>query len=720
MNAYLHIWKNTFSKAEEQLTKKLLPLEIVWRNVMLFVYLHAAAVYGLYLLVFHAQLYTVIWTYVLCIVSGMGITAGAHRLWAHKTYRAHVGLRFFLMLANTIAFQNDIYEWSRDHRVHHKYSETNADPHNAKRGFFFCHMGWLLTRKHPDVLSKGRSVDMSDLLADPVIRFQKAFYLPLVLLMCFLVPMFVPKFLWNESLEISFFVCSLARYCFILHTTWLVNSAAHLWGDHPYDRSINPAENQMVSICTLGEGQHNYHHTFPWDYAASEWGWKTNITTIFIDIWAKLGIAYELKKVPREIIEKRRKFKGDGSTPWYDEASAPEHLRWRSASIVSSVARDFNRLLFIHRTAQVHLNEVRNMPLFGRDSKKKKDSDKVPSVDDKYTLKEVLGTGAFSQVVLAESKEAKGTLRAIKCIDKKALKGKEDSLENEIKVLHRLKHSNIVQLVETYEEKTKVYLVMELVTGGELFDRIVEKGSYTEKDASDLIRQVLEAVDYMHEQGVVHRDLKPENLLYYSPDEDSKIMISDFGLSKMEDSGIMATACGTPGYVAPEVLAQKPYGKAVDVWSIGVISYILLCGYPPFYDENDANLFAQILKGEFEFDSPYWDEISESAKDFIRHLMCVDADKRYSCKQAISGNTASDKNIHSSVSEQLRKNFAKTKWRQAYNATAIIRKMRLLAMNSTSCSMDQPPEKQLTENASISQSSRDGATGDSSSSSKNS
>ncbi|CAD7001627.1 unnamed protein product [Ceratitis capitata] len=136
-----------------------------------------------------------------------------------------------------------------------------------------------------------------------------------------------------------------------------------------------------------------------------------------------------------------------------------------------------------------------------------------------------------------------------------------------------------------------------IVTGGELFDRIVEKGSYTEKDASGLIRQILEAVDYMHEQGVVHRDLKPENLLYYSADDGSKIMISDFGLSKMEDSGIMATACGTPGYVAPEVLAQKPYGKAVDVWSIGVISYILLCGYPPFYDENDANLFAQILKG---------------------------------------------------------------------------------------------------------------------------
>ena len=189
----------------------------------------------------------------------------------------------------------------------------------------------------------------------------------------------------------------------------------------------------------------------------------------------------------------------------------------------------------------------------------------------------------------------------------------------EISVLRLLIHPNIVQLVETYEDKSTVYLVMELVTGGELFDRIVEKGSYTEKDAADLIRQVLDAVDYMHSQvrigprgglipltqscpailselvranlptwctalfdkifffvqGVVHRDLKPENLLYQCPDDDSKIMISDFGLSKTEDSGIMATACGTPGYVAPEVLAQKPYGKAVDVWSIGIMPYLV-------------------------------------------------------------------------------------------------------------------------------------------------
>uniref|UniRef100_A0A8B9MCP0 Calcium/calmodulin dependent protein kinase I n=1 Tax=Accipiter nisus TaxID=211598 RepID=A0A8B9MCP0_9AVES len=280
-----------------------------------------------------------------------------------------------------------------------------------------------------------------------------------------------------------------------------------------------------------------------------------------------------------------------------------------------------------------------------------------------YDFREVLGTGAFSEVVLAEEKATR-KLVAIKCIAKKALEGKETSIENEIAVLHK-------------------------VSGGELFDRIVEKGFYTERDASALIRQILDAVKYLHDMGIVHRDLKPENLLYYSLDEDSKIMISDFGLSKIEGCGsVMSTACGTPGYVAPEVLAQKPYSKAVDCWSIGVIAYILLCGYPPFYDENDAKLFEQILRAEYEFDSPYWDDISDSAKDFIQHLMEKDPSKRFTCEQAlqhpwIAGDTALDKNIHQSVSEQIKKNFAKSKWKQAFNATAVVRHMRKLQLGTS-------------------------------------
>nr|XP_054595460.1 calcium/calmodulin-dependent protein kinase type 1D isoform X2 [Nothobranchius furzeri] len=278
---------------------------------------------------------------------------------------------------------------------------------------------------------------------------------------------------------------------------------------------------------------------------------------------------------------------------------------------------------------------------------------------------------------------------AVKCIPKKALKGKESSIENEIAVLRKIKHENIVALEDIYESPDHLYLVMQLVSGGELFDRIVEKGFYTEKDASTLIRQVLDAVNYLHKMGIVHRDLKPENLLYFNPQDESKIMISDFGLSKMEGSGdVMSTACGTPGYVAPEVLAQKPYSKAVDCWSIGVIAYILLCGYPPFYDENDSKLFEQILKADYEFDAPYWDDISDSAKDFISCLMEKDPAKRFTCDQAlrhpwIAGDTALCKNIHESVSRQIRKNFAKSKWRQAFNATAVVRHMRRLQLSSS-------------------------------------
>ncbi|KAK9407611.1 calcium/calmodulin-dependent protein kinase type 1B [Crotalus adamanteus] len=280
----------------------------------------------------------------------------------------------------------------------------------------------------------------------------------------------------------------------------------------------------------------------------------------------------------------------------------------------------------------------------------------VEDIASVYDIKEKLGAGAFSEVLLAQEHGSQ-RLVALKCIPKKALRGKEAAVENEIAVLKKIQHENIVALEDIYESPTHLYLAMQLVTGGELFDRIIERGYYTEKDASQLIRQVLEAVNYLHDLGIVHRDLKPENLLYATPFEDAKIMITDFGLSKIEADGIMSTACGTPGYVAPEILEQKPYGKAVDSWALGVISYILLCGYPPFYDENDSELFNQILKAEYEFDSPYWDDISDSAKDFIRHLLERDPEKRFTCEQAlqhpwISGDTALEKDIHGSVGSE--------------------------------------------------------------------
>ncbi|NXB73071.1 KCC1G kinase, partial [Donacobius atricapilla] len=317
-----------------------------------------------------------------------------------------------------------------------------------------------------------------------------------------------------------------------------------------------------------------------------------------------------------------------------------------------------------------------------------------------FIFMEALGSGAFSEVFLVKQKST-GKLFALKCIKKSPL-NRDSSLENEIAVLKKIKHENIVTLEDIYESTTHFYLVMQLVSGGELFDRILERGVYTEKDASLVIHQVLTAVKYLHENGIVHRDLKPENLLYLTPEENSKIMITDFGLSKMEQNGIMSTACGTPGYVAPEVLAQKPYSKAVDCWSIGVITYILLCGYPPFYEETESKLFEKIKEGYYEFESPFWDDISESAKDFIRHLLEKNPSVRFTCEEAlrhpwINGNTALHRDIYPSVSAQIQKNFAKSKWRQAFNAAAVVHHMRKLHMSGHGAAEGSVPVPETSE-----------------------
>ncbi|XP_028989470.1 acyl-CoA desaturase [Betta splendens] len=288
------------------------PMVIVWRNVILMSLLHLGSLYGVFLIPSASPL-TLLWSGVCFLISALGITAGVHRLWSHRSYKASLPLRIFLAIGNSMAFQNDIFEWARDHRVHHKYSETDADPHNASRGFFFAHIGWLLVRKHPDVIEKGRKLELSDLLADKVVMFQRKYYKPSVLLMCFFVPTFVPWYLWDESPWVAYFVPALLRYTLVLNASWLVNSAAHMWGNRPYDKSINPRENKFVTFSAIGEGFHNYHHTFPYDYATSEFGCKLNLTTCFIDLMCLLGLARDRKRVSHEIVQARRQRTGDGS-----------------------------------------------------------------------------------------------------------------------------------------------------------------------------------------------------------------------------------------------------------------------------------------------------------------------------------------------------------------------------------------------------------------------
>ncbi|XP_066304487.1 stearoyl-CoA desaturase 5-like [Branchiostoma lanceolatum] len=287
------------------------PLEIVWSNVVILVLIHLGAIYGLFLLP-SARVYTLLWVVFCYLVSAFGITAGVHRLWSHRSYKARLPLRIFLAIAQSMTFQTSIYEWCRDHRVHHKYSDTDADPYNAARGFFFAHVGWVFLRKHPDVKAKGKRIDMSDLLEDPVVRIQMKFYLPSAMLICFIIPSLMPL-LWNESMTNGFFICALLRLAFTQHCTWSVNSFAHMWGTRPYDKHINPAENVVVSLFAAGDGWHNYHHTFPFDYSTGEFGWKFDLATVFVNFMAWLGLAYDMRKASPGVVRIRAARTGDGS-----------------------------------------------------------------------------------------------------------------------------------------------------------------------------------------------------------------------------------------------------------------------------------------------------------------------------------------------------------------------------------------------------------------------
>ncbi|XP_062510139.1 acyl-CoA desaturase-like [Corticium candelabrum] len=285
--------------------------QLVWKNVAILSFIHLSAFYGLYLLLTRkCMLWTAIYLWVPYTIAGLGITAGVHRLWSHRAYKASFGLRVFLMIANCMAMQTSIYEWSRDHRTHHKFSDTNADPYNSQRGFWFSHMGWVVRRKHPDVVRKGRGVDTSDLEADCVVTFQRKYYVVLALFFGMFVPSVIPL-LWNESLAYSFLI-TMFRYAASLHQTWLVNSAAHMFGYRPYDKNIRPRENVFVSWVTIGEGFHNYHHTFPQDYRASEYGFSLlSFTTMFIDCCSWLGLATACKPARKEMIKQRRMRTGE-------------------------------------------------------------------------------------------------------------------------------------------------------------------------------------------------------------------------------------------------------------------------------------------------------------------------------------------------------------------------------------------------------------------------
>ena len=264
-------------------------------------------------------------------------------------------------------------------------------------------------------------------------------------------------------------------------------------------------------------------------------------------------------------------------------------------------------------------------------------------LEDKYQIVKEIGTGGFSRCLLVKNKTT-GISYACKELTKKNLSDYE-GLMREVNLMIKLDHPNIIKLIEVYENEKYIYLIMELCTGGELFDRIVENTEngkpFTEKQAANLFKQMMSAINYCHKNGIVHRDLKPENLLYLTKDQNSPIKVIDFGMSKRFDaSHFMNEKVGTAYYISPEVLNGK-YDEKCDIWSAGVILYIIICGYPCFNGDDDDEIFAAIQKGKIHFPSPEWDNISKDVKDLIKK-MCTSPDKRLTAEQVLNESWVKD------------------------------------------------------------------------------
>uniref|UniRef100_A0A8C4EE19 non-specific serine/threonine protein kinase n=1 Tax=Dicentrarchus labrax TaxID=13489 RepID=A0A8C4EE19_DICLA len=288
----------------------------------------------------------------------------------------------------------------------------------------------------------------------------------------------------------------------------------------------------------------------------------------------------------------------------------------------------------------------------------------VPAyISDRYKVGRMLGDGNFA-VVRECVEHSTGREYALKIINKGKCRGKEHMIQNEVAILRRVKHPNIVLLIEEMDTYNELYLVMELVKGGDLFDAITSANRYTERDASGMLYNLANAIKYLHTLNIVHRDIKPENLLVYEHADGSKsLKLGDFGLATVVD-GPLYTVCGTPTYVAPEIIAETGYGLKVDIWAAGVITYILLCGFPPFRGSSDDQevLFDQILMGQLEFPLPYWDNVSETAKELIRSMLEVEVDQRYTALQVLEHPWVTDEglceNDHQlSVAGKIKKHF---------------------------------------------------------------
>ncbi|XP_007466274.1 PREDICTED: caM kinase-like vesicle-associated protein isoform X2 [Lipotes vexillifer] len=312
----------------------------------------------------------------------------------------------------------------------------------------------------------------------------------------------------------------------------------------------------------------------------------------------------------------------------------------------------------------------------------KKNYNQPSEVTDRYDLGQVIKTEEFCEIFRAKDKTT-GKLHTCKKFQKRDGRKVRKAAKNEIGILKMVKHPNILQLVDVFVTRKEYFIFLELATGREVFDWILDQGYYSERDTSNVVRQVLEAVAYLHSLKIVHRNLKLENLVYYNRLKNSKIVISDFHLAKLEN-GLIKEPCGTPEY-----LGNPPFYEEVE---------------EDDYENHDKNLFRKILAGDYEFDSPYWDDISQAAKDLVTRLMEVEQDQRITAEEAIShewisGNAASDKNIKDGVCAQIEKNFARAKWKKAVRVTTLMKRLRAPEQSSTAAAQSAPATDTATSGA---------------------
>ncbi|CAH1647025.1 unnamed protein product [Spodoptera littoralis] len=237
-------------------------------------------------------------------VCGFGVTGGAHRYWAHRTFKASTPLRIIMILGFATAGQNTLRQWVRNHRVHHKYSDTDSDPHNRERGLFFSHIGWLLMHKNKAVVSKFKETDMSDIDNDPIVNWHTKYVDIVNPLACMVIPTLTGILLWGEDWRVAVAWQCFIRMMAVYHSELTVNSLGHTLGYKPYNQSIRPAENVFIAALTGGEGWHNFHHAFPFDYKTSEWPHSIDTTTKLIHLFEKFGWVHDKKEVSPETIKK--------------------------------------------------------------------------------------------------------------------------------------------------------------------------------------------------------------------------------------------------------------------------------------------------------------------------------------------------------------------------------------------------------------------------------